>query len=1345
MALALDDTTPARRPRAPRRAHTPTGNGTGDGSGPDAAGPDARVAALRRVVSEVSANLELDQVFQDVLDSSRTLFGADVAGLWLIHPGDHPFQLVAHRDLDAELIAAVAAVTDEDPVIGNQAVRERRPIVVEDPLAAPAFADIYERLGFRRVNFVPLIFRDEPVGILVLYHRTPYDWTPDELELCVSFASQMATAVANGRLFNTVREGAARLKAIQELSSRLNRIQDVEGIGEAIVAEADRLIAHDTIRVYRVDHITQLCEPVAFYGEFAGIGRPTPEMLRVRIGEGLTGWVALKNRSIRLGDAASDPRGRLVGETRGPESMLIVPMSYESRVLGVIVLSKAGYDQFSEDDERTLEIFAGYAAQALVNAEAFGQVRRQQEELHHRLESQRRLLEVNERLLATLDPSGVLEMIADSLKTVVSYDSLTIYRVDRVAWVRRAVVARDRFAELILSHEGPLDVGITGWAIRHGEAMLANDAHLDPRSAQIPGTPEEPESMIVCPLLVGGEVIGTLNLARMGGDEAHFSRDEFELVQLFAGQASIALRNAEAHGAVMTQAEHDALTGLRNHGAFQRELGVLVDLERPFSLLMLDLDAFKAYNDSHGHPDGDALLARIGGAMTEAIRESDRVYRYGGDEFSILLPGVLAPEAREVAERVRAGVARLTGTFGPLVTVSVGIASYPEDGWTKDELVAVADRALYLAKPVSRVRSAAEDPTRDLYLAAVDQTTLKLLERLEPRELLREIVERAAGLVGVKHGFLYLLEDEDDGAAGLIARVGTGLFDGFEGYRLPVGMGVGWAVVRTGRPQVVADYTAYEGRAPDMPMDGFGAICAVPLTSAGEVLGVIGLASGDAARPFNEREVEALARFAQLASIALDNARLFERAQTEVRQRAHAALHDLLTGLPNRTLLLNRLAEHLDEGRAPTPSGSSAPGRRRTTSARVALILMDLDRFKVVNESLGHAAGDLLLHEVGRRLLRAARESDTVARLGSDEFGILLGSVRTVREAERVAARIEQAIAEPFDLDGREVNVGASLGLAVGRAPLTYPGDLLKQAEIALHRAKLDPVRSTVLFDPEMHQQTLDRATLEHDLRRAIDRSELRLHFQPLVDLPTGGVVGMEALLRWQHPERGLVSPLSFIPLAEETGLILPIGRWVIETACTQVREWQRRFPSASSLVVSVNLSARQFAQADLVATVAAILAETGLDPACLELEITESVVMDQSEASVERLGGLRALGVHLVLDDFGTGYSSLSYLRRLPLDTIKVDRSFVSGLGADGRDATVDLPIVQAVISLAHGLGIDVVAEGIESARQLTALRELACDRGQGYYFARPLPPEEMETLLEGAPDSGLVLPVGA
>ncbi len=1076
MALVLDDTAEPTRGRRSRARGRRGGH------------PADRDLALRRITGRIRADQDLEHVQRIVVAGARTLFGADVTGLWLHEQGARPLRLAAHEGLSAELIEAVSKITRRDDLTGVRAIVERGAVAVEEPEHDPHFGDIYGRMGVRTVMYVPLVAGEESVGLLILGHLAPFRWDDTGLDLCAAFAGQMAAAVSTARLSSSVRTGAERLRAIQELSARLNRIQDVEGIGEAIVAGMDRLIRHDTIRVYRVDDASQSCEPVAFQGEFMGIGRPTTEMLRLPVGSGLTGWVARHNAPVRLGDAASDPRSIQVGERRGAESILVVPMSWEDRVMGVIVVSTEGHDQYTDDDERMLEIFAGYAAQALANAEAFGEIRRQRAELQHRLESQRRLLEVNERLLSTLDPGGVLEMIADSLKAVVAYDALTIYRIDWATRRRRAVVARDRYAELILRHESGVDDGLTGWAVRNGEAVLANDAHLDPRVMQIPGTPEDPESMIVCPLIVGSVTVGTLNVSRTGGEESHFTRDEFEQVQLFAAQASIALRNAEAHGEV------------------------------------------------------------------------------GG-----------------------------------------------------------------------------------------------------------------------------------------------------------------------GRAIVIDDYAEYSGRAPDLAGGEFGAVCAVPLTSSDEVVGLIGLASGDTGRSFSEREMGALARFAQLASVALDNGRLFERTQTEVRQRTHAALHDTLTGLPNRTLLLNRLADQLQ------PDGRLGASREsRSSGARVALVLLDLDRFTLVNETLGHAVGDLLLKEVARRVVGAARTTDTVARLGSDEFGVLLGTVRSVREAERVALRIERELAVPFDLGGREVQITASLGLAIGRTSTTNPNDLLREAEIALHRSKADLVLGTVLFDPEMRAQTLERAELEHDLRRAIERRELRLHYQPLVSLASGTVVGMEALLRWQHPTRGLIPPLSFIPLAEETGLILPIGRWVLETACTQFRDWQRRLPAAEGLALAVNISARQFAQSDLVGTVAQILDHTGIAPARLELEITESVVMDQSEASVARFQGLRGLGVRLVLDDFGTGYSSLAYLRRLPLDTIKIDRSFVSGLAEE----PVDRPIVKTVIALAHGLGVDVVAEGIETQTQLEELRALGCGRGQGYWFARPLPVDEMERLLSGASGREVALP---
>jgi EAL domain-containing protein (putative c-di-GMP-specific phosphodiesterase class I) len=311
-------------------------------------------------------------------------------------------------------------------------------------------------------------------------------------------------------------------------------------------------------------------------------------------------------------------------------------------------------------------------------------------------------------------------------------------------------------------------------------------------------------------------------------------------------------------------------------------------------------------------------------------------------------------------------------------------------------------------------------------------------------------------------------------------------------------------------------------------------------------------------------------------------------------------------------------------------------------------------------------------------------------------------------------------------MGGREWFISASLGIALGQPGRATPGEMLREAEIAMVRAKGDPSQRYVLFEPSMSDQTMDRIDMENDLRRAIERGELRVHYQPLIDLTTDRIVGFEALVRWQHPVRGLVPPLSFIPLAEETGLIVPLGRWVLETACRQAMRWRDARPDGPPLMMSVNLSARQFVQPDLVDQVDAILTETGLDPSTLEMEITESVVMDQSEVGIRTLHRLRAMGVRLVLDDFGTGYSSLAYLKHLPLDTIKIDRTFVAGL-----DGEADRSIVEAVIALAHGLRITVVAEGIETEAQFEILRAMGCDVGQGYLFARPLPETEAARLL--------------
>ena len=1301
MTLAEERPTPGGRrssnqPNGGNRRRTPATDPT-------------RAEALGRIAAEVSGRRDLTALFHDIIDEAFKLFGVDRAGLWTYDAAlEQPLELAAQRGLPPVIIDAVSSLPNDARTAGMDALRMRRVRVLDRAMrqTTPALRVVYRAIGIGSICFVPLVYGDEVLGLLVLYHREAYAWTRSERALARAFGDQMATAIGSARLAESRRSLAERLSSVAELAARLSGLVDREAIAWAIVEEAKRLIEHDTIRVYHVDHATRMCEPIAFEGTFLGTTEPDRSKLRMAIGEGLTGWVAEHGRPLRLGDATRDPRGLVLGDNDRPESMLLVPMTHEGATLGVVVVSAIGVDRFDGDDEVTLSIFAAAAVQAFINAENVERLRRQQLELEHQLEGQRRLLEVNERLLSTLDPVGILDLIADSLKAIVPYDSFTIYEVDRAAGVRRAIIARDRFADQILAHESPVGSGITGWVIEHAEAVLANQAHIDPRSVQVPGTPFEPEAIIVVPLLVHGDPIGTLNIGRVGEAEASFSENEFELTKLFAGQASIAMQNAEAHGEVRIRAEQDALTGLRNHGAFQRELGTAVDAGRPFAVLMLDLDAFKRFNDTMGHPAGDGLLVEIGAAMTHATRDTDRLYRYGGDEFAALLPGADRIAAHEVAERIRRAVRERTDPRPgdateprPTVTVSVGVACYPDDGRTKDELVAVADRALYLVKPDNDREGGIGDP----YLRALDETAIALLDRNDRDGLLATILDRASALLNTPHGFVDLVEP--DGSA-FVLRVGTGMFAGLVGWRAGLDKGISGEVLRTGQPVAVEDYEAWSGRSPETNVH-LGPIIGAPLRSAGRVIGVLGLSAGETSRRWSERDVEAVTSFARLASIGLDNARLVDVAQ-------RGALYDPTTGLPNRELLADRIAHAL-------------AGHRSGDPVSIAVILLDLDRFKVINETLGHAAGDRLLVAVGQRLLNSLRPGDTVARFGGDEFALVLDPVADPEEAHRIAKRIGAELHAPFPLNGREWFLSASLGIALAQPGRGTPDELLREAEIAMVRAKSDSARRQFIFEPSMSDQTLDRLDLENDLRGALERGELRIHYQPIVSLGEGQVVGFEALVRWQHPKRGLVPPLAFIPLAEETGLIVPLGRWVLGEACAQAERWNRGRPDDTPPVfVSVNLSARQFTKGDLVDDVGSTLQRCALEADALELEITESVLMDQSEAGIRALRDLRGLGVRLVLDDFGTGYSSLSYLKHLPLDTIKIDRSFVAGI-----DGAADRSIVDAVIALAHGLGIAVVAEGIETESQLDRLRDLGCDYGQGYLISRPVPAERTAALL--------------
>lgn len=442
-----------------------------------------------------------------------------------------------------------------------------------------------------------------------------------------------------------------------------------------------------------------------------------------------------------------------------------------------------------------------------------------------------------------------------------------------------------------------------------------------------------------------------------------------------------------------------------------------------------------------------------------------------------------------------------------------------------------------------------------------------------------------------------------------------------------------------------------------------------------------------------------------------------ERRQAE-EQLVHDALHDALTSLPNRAFFMERLGHALKHA-------------RRDSGYLFAVLFIDFDRFKVVNDSLGHQLGDQLLVASGRRLERCLRQVDSLARLGGDEFAILLDGIRDVADATRVAERVKAELSEPFRLAGHELFITASVGIALGATRYSRPEDLLRDADIAMYRAKERGLAQHVVFDTEMHATALALHELETDLRRALRRHEFQLRYQPIVSLDSGALLGFEALVRWRHPERGLLLPAEFLGRAEETGLIVPLGRWVIREACGRLRDWQREVPAARGLTVSVNLSGRQFHQAELVAEVEAALRDAGLPGGSLRLEITENVIMENPSSVRRLLARLKSLGVGLDIDDFGTGYSSLNMLSHFPVDTLKTDRSFIRKIEAEGGGRE----IVRAVISLGHALGMEVVAEGVETPEQEAELRNLGCHVAQGFLFGQPLDAEAALRLIREAP----------
>jgi diguanylate cyclase (GGDEF)-like protein len=610
------------------------------------------------------------------------------------------------------------------------------------------------------------------------------------------------------------------------------------------------------------------------------------------------------------------------------------------------------------------------------------------------------------------------------------------------------------------------------------------------------------------------------------------------------------------------------------------------------------------------------------------------------------------------------------------------------------------------------------------------QTLLERLTRIQRSislraplvEVLEAIVNGAAELLGDDVIGLRRIDPDDPQYMELLCSSGLDSELAQLMRRTRVGQGAGGRAVAEERLVIIDHYADAPESLPEFVAMGLQAAMAAPVNEDGRVVGSLVVASSRPGRYYTAAEQEILLAFAQHASIALTDAHTMQNLREALATAQHDALHDPLTALPNRSLLRDRLEQALR--------------RSQRHHTKVALLFLDLDGFKRVNDSLGHDAGDALLHTVAGRLHACIRDVDTLARLGGDEFAFLLEDLEDEGPAYEVADRIHAALSLPFDIGFREISVTASIGIALSESAEDGVQELLRNADLAMYQAKSAGKSRHVRFHDGMYDEIIERLEVEGALQNAMGRDEFFLEYQPIVDLDAGRVTHVEALVRWAHPQRGRITPSEFIPVAEATGVIVPLGEWILGEACREALRWQHE---DAPVAVSVNLSPGQIG-ADLPDRVHAILKRTGLSPFLLTLEITEGLLMNDDEETLTALRRLQTLGVRLAVDDFGTGYSSLGRLRDLPVDQLKIDRSFVRGI----TDVNNGAPLVGGVIAIARGLGLSVVAEGVETHEQRQMLRQLGCRLAQGYLFSMPVTADEIAEMLMVARPVGAV-PTGA
>jgi diguanylate cyclase (GGDEF)-like protein len=707
--------------------------------------------------------------------------------------------------------------------------------------------------------------------------------------------------------------------------------------------------------------------------------------------------------------------------------------------------------------------------------------------------------------------------------------------------------------------------------------------------------------------------------------------------------------------------------------------------------------------------EGDALRGCVERVAEAMDTEVAALVRDGEVVASIGFPAGAAPVEKLVDAAVQPRFQRPFGALGVCTGMcsavgddggSLLVARVGSEGFSQEEGDLLRGMGRVLGLSLRSIRLIGELQERQTLLERLTLLQRSIASRDELDDVLEAIVTGASELLGDELVDLSLIDPDDPSMLEVAASIGYPPRMLEQIRRTPIEVGIAGHAVLERRPIVVEDYGADPRRMQNLAVDGLKAVVSAPVYQRGELVGALSLGTRRAGRTYSAIERDAVNAFAEHVGLALNDAKAAE-------ETAHQAFHDPLTGLANRALFVDRLAQ--------------ARTRASAAGDSVGVLFADLDGFKTVNDSLGHAAGDQLLIIIGQRLASVIGPTDTVARFGGDEFAILVEDVRQPIEVARMARLALDALERVIKVEGREIFITGSIGIAVGQ---DQPEDLLRNADLAMYEAKGKGKGRYEIFHRQMHEALAQRLELELDLKRAADREQFVLQFQPIVELETAAVTGVEALIRWMHPTQGLILPDRFIPIAEESGQIHALGRWVLWEACRRVVEWE---DAHGRIGLNVNISSAQLRQASLVREVSEVLEATGLQPDRLTLEITETGLVDVTSSNTERLDALKQLGVQLAVDDFGTGYSSLQHLKRFPFDCLKIAKPFVDGVESSDSQAR----IAQAIVDLAQGLDIEVIAEGIESTRQAAVLKRLGCFRGQGFHYSPPLPADDVSSYL--------------